>query len=75
MAQRPLAPLCVHQGRLLGIKEQMLPALAKEAIALSGGCDAAVAAQEQRIVAELAREEDKFASTLEAGALPPERKP
>ena len=55
------------QGRLLGITEPVLPVLAREAIALSGGCDAAVAANAQRIVAELAREEERFASTLEAG--------
>ena len=48
----------------------MLPALAKEAVALSGGCDAAVQPNAQRILAELAREEDKFASTLEAGGFP-----
>lgn len=58
---------CQLQGRLLGIEGEMMPTLAKEAIALSGGCDLAVAANAQRIVAELRREETKFASTLEAG--------
>jgi hypothetical protein len=62
-------PACMHaQGRLLGIQEAMLPVLAREAIALSGGCDAGVVEHAPRILAELAREEDKFASTLEAGA-------
>ena len=55
------------QGRLLGIEGEMMPALAEEAITLSGGCDAAVAANQQRIVTELRREEQKFGSTLEAG--------
>lgn len=41
--------------------------LAEQVIALSGGCDAAVAQNSVRIIAELAREEEKFASTLEAG--------
>lgn len=57
----------VSQGRLLGIKVAMLPVLAETVIAMSEGCDAAVAKNSQRIIAELAREEDKFASTLEAG--------
>ena len=48
----------------------MLPTLAKEVIALSGGCDPAVAANAGRIVAELRREETKFGSTLEAGIDP-----
>ena len=48
----------------------MLPTLAKEVIALSGGCDPAVAANAERIVAELRREETKFGSTLEAGIDP-----
>ncbi len=55
------------QGRLSGIKEAMLPALAETVIGLSGGCDPAVAKNSQRIIAELLREEEKFASTLEAG--------
>jgi alanyl-tRNA synthetase len=55
------------QGRLLGIKEQMLPVLAKEVIVLSEGCDPNVSQNASRIMAELAREEEKFASTLEAG--------
>ena len=38
----------------------MLPTLAKEVIALSGGCDPAVAANAERIDAELRREETKF---------------
>ena len=64
-----LSILAVVQGRLLGIEGEMLPALAEEVIALSGGCDPAVAANAQRIMAELCREETKFGSTLEAGAL------
>ena len=44
-----------------------MPPLAKEVIALSGGCDPAVAANSERIIAELRREETKFGSTLEAG--------
>ena len=45
----------------------MLPALAETVIGLSEGCDPAVAKNSQRIIAELLREEEKFASTLEAG--------
>ena len=45
----------------------MMPTLAEEVIALSGGCDPAVAANQQRILTELRREEKKFGSTLEAG--------
>ena len=55
------------QGRLLGIEGEMMPSLAEEVIALSGGCDPAVAANAQRITTELRREEKKFGSTLEAG--------
>ena len=62
--------LDTFQGRLLGIEGEMLPPLAKEVIALSGGCDPAVAANAERIVAELRREETKFGSTLEAGIDP-----
>lgn len=47
----------------------MLPALAETVIGLSGGCDPAVAKNSQRIIAELLREEEKFASTLEAGVM------
>ena len=59
------------QGRLLGIEKEreMMPPLAEEVIALSGGCDPAVAANAQRIIAELQREETKFGSTLEAGVV------
>lgn len=46
-----------------------MPTLAEEVIALSEGCDPAVAANAQRIVAELRREETKFGSTLEAGTV------
>lgn len=60
-----------RQGRLLGVKEAMLSALAETVIGLSEGCDPAVAKNSQRIIAELAREEEKFASTLEAGATLP----
>lgn len=56
------------QGRLLGVEGEMMPSLAEEVIALSGGCDLAVAANAQRITTELRREEKKFGSTLEAGA-------
>ena len=59
----------VMQGRLLDIKGEMMPALAEEVIALSEGCDPAVAANAQRITAELRREETKFGSTLEAGTV------
>ena len=64
-----LNDLAALQGRLLGIAKErkILPALAEEVIALSGGCDPAVAANAQRIIAELKREETKFGSTLEAG--------
>ena len=55
------------QGRLLGVEGGMMPALAEEVIALSSGCDPAVAANQQRILTELRREEKKFGSTLEAG--------
>ena len=55
------------QGRLLGVEGEMMPALAEEVIALSGGCDPTVAANQQRIITELRREEMKFGSTLEAG--------
>ncbi|CAL8465000.1 g4535 [Coccomyxa elongata] len=64
---RRLIRRTVMKGRLLGIKEAMLPALAETVIGLSGGCDPAVAKNSQRIIAELLREEEKFASTLEAG--------
>ena len=55
------------QGCLLGIEGEMMSTLAEEVIALSGGCDPAVAANQQRILTELRREEKKFGSTLEAG--------
>lgn len=45
----------------------MMPPLAEQVIALSGGCDPAVAASAQRIIAELRKEETKFGDTLEAG--------
>ena len=64
-----LTGLAVVQGRLLGIEKgtEMMPPLAEQVIALSRGCDPAVAASAQRITAELRREETKFGDTLEAG--------
>ena len=59
-----LSPL---QGRLLGIAPGFTPALADVAIALSGGCDAGVAASAARIKAALSREEDAFWATLAKG--------
>ncbi|EIE20523.1 alanyl-tRNA synthetase [Coccomyxa subellipsoidea C-169] len=67
---RRLIRRTIMKGRLLGVKEVMLPALAETVIGLSDGCDPAVAQNSQRIIAELAREEEKFASTLEAGGFP-----
>ncbi|CAL5229400.1 g12718 [Coccomyxa viridis] len=66
---RRLIRRIVMKGRLLGIgkEREVMPTLAEEVIALSEGCDPAVAANAQRIVAELRREETKFGSTLEAG--------
>ncbi len=66
-----LTDLAALQGRLLGIgkEREVMPTLAEEVIALSEGCDPAVAANAQRIVAELRREETKFGSTLEAGTV------
>lgn len=57
----------MSQGKSLGIEEPFTPAVADVAIALSGGCDAEVAANAGRIRDELAREEGRFRVTLAAG--------
>ncbi len=60
---------CVRmvQGRLLGISDTFTPAIARVAIQLSGGCDTAVVVNQERILTELAREEERFTATLETG--------
>ena len=56
-----------RQGKSLGIEEAFTPAVADVAIALSGGCDEAVASNAGRIRDELSREEGRFRATLAAG--------
>ncbi|KAK9824092.1 hypothetical protein WJX72_007684 [[Myrmecia] bisecta] len=64
---RRLIRRVIMKGRLLGIQQAFLPAVAAVAVELSRTCDAAVAANAQRVYDELAREEKQFTTTLEAG--------
>lgn len=56
-----------EQGRLLGIAETFTPSVASVAIQMSGPCDPSVLPNQDRILSELAREEERFSATLETG--------
>ncbi|KAK3282193.1 hypothetical protein CYMTET_10060 [Cymbomonas tetramitiformis] len=66
---RRLLRRVVRCGRLIGIKgkDAFTPKVAAAAIALSGDCDPAVAANAERIFTEMEREEMRFVTTLERG--------
>eukprot|EP00884_Botryococcus_braunii_P001202 jgi/Botrbrau1/11082/Bobra.0302s0024.1 len=64
---RRLIRRVVLKGRLLGIEETFTPAVARVAIQLSRPCDPSVLPNQDRILAELAREEERFSATLETG--------
>jgi alanyl-tRNA synthetase len=64
---RRLARRAVMKARLLGVREPVLVACAREAVALSGGCDPAVAKNAERVYEELEREEAAFLATLAKG--------
>lgn len=55
------------QGALLGIDDVFTPGVAAAAVELSGGCDPEVAANAERIYAELRAEELRFRKTLAQG--------
>jgi alanyl-tRNA synthetase len=59
--------VCPLQGALLGIDEVFTPGVAAAAVELSGGCDPEVAANAERIYAELRAEELRFRKTLAQG--------
>lgn len=52
---------------MLGITETFTPSVARVAIQMSGPCDPSVLPNQDRILTELAREEERFSSTLETG--------
>jgi alanyl-tRNA synthetase len=64
---RRLARRAVMKARLLGVREPVLVACAREAVALSVGCDPAVAKNAERVYEELEREEAAFLATLAKG--------
>ena len=73
---RRLLRRVVLKGRLLGIGKEgesfpsgkvFTPEIAKIAIAMSSDCDPEVAKNEQRILGEIVREEERFVKTLDRG--------
>ena len=66
---RRLLRRVVLKGRLLGVPrgETFTPEVAKIAVEMSPGCDPEVRQNEQRVLAEMAREEQRFCKTLDRG--------
>lgn len=64
---RRLLRRVVLKGRLLGISRPFVPAVAAVAITLSPGCDPAVVENRERVLTEVAREEERFLGTIAAG--------
>lgn len=64
---RRLLRRVVLKCRLLGISKPFVSAVADVAVALSPGCDPQVAKGRERVIAEIAREEERFLGTIAAG--------
>jgi alanyl-tRNA synthetase len=64
---RRLLRRVVLKGRLLGISEPFVAAVADAAIKLSPECDPAVEKHRQRVLDEISREEERFLATITAG--------
>lgn len=64
---RRLLRRVVLKGRLLGVTQPFVPTVAAVAVALSPGCDPQVQQNSDRIITEIAREEERFLGTIAAG--------